>query len=98
MHFRVLAKQGLRLPVQSNEWRQKPIFLQIDLDKALLYLLRVVEPVAGGEYVVVYFHTKTQRDNIPSYWWIKQIYSTLPYKYKKNLKVSLSGVSGGQRE
>ena len=57
-----------------------------------------MEPVADGEYVVVYFHTKTQRDNIPSYWWIKQIYSTLPYKYKKNLKVSLSGVSGGQRE
>ena len=55
-----------------------------------------MEPVADGEYVVVYFHTKTQRDNIPSYWWIKQIYSTLPYKYKKNLKVS--GVSGGQRE
>ena len=52
-----------------------------------------MEPVADGEYVVVYFHTKTQRDNIPSYWWIKQIYSTLPYKYKKNLKVSLSGVS-----
>ena len=47
----------------------------------------MVEPVAGGEYVVVYFHTKTQRDNIPSYWWIKQIYNTLPYKYKKNLKV-----------
>ena len=47
-----------------------------------------MEPVASGEYVVVYFHTKTQRDNIPSYWWIKQIYSTLPYKYKKNLKVS----------
>ena len=37
---------------------------------------------------MVYFHTKTQRDNIPSYWWIKQIYNTLPYKYKKNLKVS----------
>ena len=65
---------------------------QVDLDKALLYLLRVVEPVAGGEYVVVYFHTKTQRDNIPSYWWIKQIYNTLPYKYKKNLKVNMSSI------
>ena len=57
-----------------------------------------MEPVADGEYVVVYFHTKTQRDNIPSYWWIKQIYSTLPYKYKKNLKVSERSQRRTERE
>lgn len=53
---------------------------------ALLYLLRVLEPVSHTDYVVFYFHTRTSRDNIPSYWWIKQVYNILPYRFKKNLK------------
>jgi hypothetical protein len=78
-------KQGRAVIVFIGKWFRQS---QMDLDKALLYLLKVVEPVAdGGDYVVVYFHTKTSRENIPSYWWIKQIYNMLPYKFKKNLKV-----------
>ncbi|QQP35350.1 Uncharacterized protein FKW44_023546 [Caligus rogercresseyi] len=30
--------------------------------------------------------SKTSRDNIPSYGWIKDVYNTLSYRYKKNLK------------
>uniref|UniRef100_A0A0K2V1N5 CRAL-TRIO domain-containing protein n=1 Tax=Lepeophtheirus salmonis TaxID=72036 RepID=A0A0K2V1N5_LEPSM len=58
----------------------------VDLEKAILFLLKVVDPVSTGDYVVVYFHSKTSRDNIPSYGWIKDVYRTLSYRYKKNLK------------
>ncbi len=80
-------KQGRAVIVFIGKWFRQS---QLDLDKALLYLLKVVDPVAdAGEYVVIYFHTRTSRENIPSYWWIKHVYNTLPYKYKKNLKASM---------
>ena len=76
-------KQGRAVIVFIGKWFKHS---QIDLDKALLYLLKTVEPVADHDYVVFYFHTRTSRDNIPSYAWIKDVYSTLTYNYKKNLK------------
>jgi hypothetical protein len=60
-------KQGRAVIVFIGKWFKHS---QIDLEKAFLYLLRVVEPIAGGDYVVFYFHTRTSRDNIPSYWYI----------------------------
>jgi len=63
------------------------LYTEFDLDKAVLYLIRKLRPVAdSGDYTVVYFHTKTARDNIPHYWWIKHVYNTLGYEYKKRLK------------
>jgi len=63
------------------------LYAHLDLDKALLYLIRKLKPVVeAGDYTVVYFHTRTTRDNIPHYWWIKHVYSTLNYEYKKRLK------------
>ena len=77
-------KQGREVVVFIGKWF-KPA--QVDLEKALLYLIRLVGPAAEtGEYVVVYFHTRTSRDNTPHYWWIKEVYNTLTYAYKKNLK------------
>lgn len=63
------------------------MYADLDLDKAILYLLRKLRPVVeAGDYTVVYFHTRTNRDNIPHYWWIKHVYNTLSYDYKKRLK------------
>lgn len=76
-------KQGRAVIVFIGKWFKQN---QIDLEKALLYLIKILEPLAGHDYVVVYFHTRTSRENIPSYWWIKEVYNTVPYKYKKNLK------------
>ncbi len=77
-------KQGRAVIVFVGKWFSQS---RLDLDKALLYLVRVVEDVAdAGGYVVVYFHARTRQDNVPQYWWIKHVYRTLPYKYKKNLK------------
>ncbi|KAL7047161.1 hypothetical protein ACKWTF_002811 [Chironomus riparius] len=59
---------------------------EIDLEKALLYLIYLLDPLVKGDYVIAYFHTLTSTNNYPSLAWLKEVYSILPYKYKKNLK------------
>ncbi|XP_011190669.2 protein GDAP2 homolog isoform X3 [Zeugodacus cucurbitae] len=58
----------------------------IDLEKALLYLIKLLDPIVKGDYVIAYFHTLTSTNNYPSLHWLREVYSILPYKYKKNLK------------
>lgn len=61
-------------------------FNKINLDKALLYLITLLDPIVKGDYVIAYFHTLTSSNNYPSLSWLKEVYNVLPYKYKKNLK------------
>ncbi|BES88076.1 Ganglioside induced differentiation associated protein [Nesidiocoris tenuis] len=61
-------------------------FKEIDLDKALLYLIYLLDPLVKKDYVIAYFHTNTSNANYPSFNWLKEVYNILPYKYKKNLK------------
>ncbi|XP_073943339.1 ganglioside induced differentiation associated protein 2 [Choristoneura fumiferana] len=58
----------------------------IDLDKALLYLIKLLDPIVRGDYVIAYFHTLAASGNHPPFSWLKEVYTVLPYKYKKNLK------------
>ncbi|XP_022127017.2 protein GDAP2 homolog isoform X2 [Pieris rapae] len=58
----------------------------IDLDKALLYLIKLMDPIVRGDYVIAYFHTLASSANHPPFSWLKEVYTVLPYKYKKNLK------------
>ncbi|CAG0917720.1 unnamed protein product [Notodromas monacha] len=59
---------------------------KVDLEKATLYLIHLLDTVTNGDYVVSYFHTLTTSYNRPPLHWIREVYSTLPYRYKKNLK------------
>ncbi|XP_046996346.1 protein GDAP2 homolog [Schistocerca americana] len=61
-------------------------FKEINLDKALLYLIYLLDPLVKGDYIIVYFHTLTSTANHPSLTWLREVYNVLPYKYKKNLK------------
>ncbi|KAK9884888.1 hypothetical protein WA026_009124 [Henosepilachna vigintioctopunctata] len=61
-------------------------FNKINLEKALLYLITLLDPIVKGDYVIAYFHTLTSSSNYPSFSWLKEVYNVLPYKYKKNLK------------
>lgn len=76
-------KLGRPVIVFIGKWFR---YNDIDLDKAVLYLIKVLEPISARDYVVVYCHSRTSRDNIPSYYWIKEVYAMLPYRYKKNMK------------
>ncbi|OWR48099.1 GDAP2 protein [Danaus plexippus plexippus] len=66
---------------------------EIDLDKALLYLIKLLDPIVRGDYVIAYFHTLASSNNHPPFSWLKEsciyIYNILIfyfYRYKKNLK------------
>ncbi|CAH0559727.1 unnamed protein product [Brassicogethes aeneus] len=61
-------------------------FNNVNLDKALLYLIDLLDPIVRGDYVIAYFHSLTTREHYPTFAWLKEVYNVLPYKYKKNLK------------
>lgn len=61
-------------------------FKEINLDKALLYLIYLLDPLVKSDYIITYFHTLTSNQNYPSFNWLREVYNILPYKYKKNLK------------
>lgn len=58
----------------------------VNKEKALLYMIRVLDPIVDRDYVVVYFHTRTTSANLPAMEYLRDIYHTLDHKYKKNLK------------
>ena len=78
-----MDKVGRPVVVFIGKWFK---VAEVDMDKAVLYLIRVLEPLVDRDYVVVYFCSRTTTANMLSYWWIKEVYNILLYKYKKNLK------------
>ncbi|KAM9343635.1 ganglioside-induced differentiation-associated protein 2 isoform 2-T2 [Pholidichthys leucotaenia] len=65
--------------------RNIPVTL-IDLEKALLYFIHVMDPIAVKEYVMVYFHTLTGEHNHLDSDFLKNLYDITDVKFKKNLK------------
>ncbi|XP_069616550.1 ganglioside-induced differentiation-associated protein 2 [Ranitomeya imitator] len=65
--------------------RNIPILL-IDMEKALLYFIHMMDHVAAKEYVLVYFHTLTGEHNHLDSDFLKNVYDVVDAKYKKNLK------------
>jgi len=59
---------------------------QVDMDKVILYIIKLLDSIVENDYVMVYFHTRVASNNIPPLSWIKELYYMLTYKYKKNLK------------
>jgi len=78
-----IDKQGRPVIVFIGKWFKPDNYT---LDQALLYLIRIMNPMVDRDYSVVFFCSKTSNENMISYWWLKEIYSQLPYHYKKNLK------------
>ncbi|XP_071568884.1 protein GDAP2 homolog isoform X1 [Temnothorax nylanderi] len=76
-------RQGRPVVVFVGKWFPAT---KINLDKALLYLIQLLDPIVKGDYVIAYFHTLTASGNYPSLHWLREVYNVLPYKYKKNLK------------
>eukprot|EP00128_Syssomonas_multiformis_P006161 Colp12_sorted_trinity150504_noHs@6373 len=57
----------------------------VDLDRALSYLVCLLDHVVDQPYVVAYFHTGSSDDNQPELSWLRKVYQFLPMKYRKNL-------------
>lgn len=59
------------------------MFLKLNCYKflqALLYVIKLLDPIVKGDYVIAYFHTLTSTSNYPSLQWLRDVYSVLPYK------------------
>uniref|UniRef100_A0A8C4GNJ5 Ganglioside induced differentiation associated protein 2 n=1 Tax=Dicentrarchus labrax TaxID=13489 RepID=A0A8C4GNJ5_DICLA len=65
--------------------RNIPVTL-IDLEKALLYFIHVMDHITVKEYVMVYFHTLTGEHNHLDSDFLKNLYDIVEAKFKKNLK------------
>lgn len=61
-------------------------FNVVNKDKAMIYMVSLLDKVADRDYVVIYFHTQTTSANHPSFAFVREVYDTLEHKYKKNLK------------
>lgn len=59
---------------------------KVSLEKVTLHIINLLDSIVENDYVMIYFHTRVQSNNIPPLSWIKEVYYTLTYKYKKNLK------------
>ncbi|KAG7467241.1 hypothetical protein MATL_G00151200 [Megalops atlanticus] len=65
--------------------RNIPVTL-IDMEKALLYFIHVMDHIAVKEYVMVYFHTLTGEHNHLDSDFLKKVYDIVDPKFKKNLR------------
>jgi len=58
----------------------------VDLEKLLLFFIKILDPVVDQDYVLIYVHTNTGTENIPKFAWLRKCYGIFSRKYKKNLK------------
>lgn len=56
-----------------------------NMDKFLLYLLRVLDPLVNSKYVLVYFHSNMSDRSKPDFSWMKNVYEIFSWKYSQNL-------------
>lgn len=57
-----------------------------DMDRVLLYIIRTMDPIVESPYCVIYIMNNLSNVKRPSFSWIREIYSTMTRKYKKNMK------------
>ncbi|XP_064413503.1 ganglioside-induced differentiation-associated protein 2 isoform X2 [Latimeria chalumnae] len=65
--------------------RNIPVTL-IDMEKALMYFIHVMDHISVKEYVLVYFHTLTSEHNHLDSDFLRKLYDTVDIKYKRNLR------------
>ncbi|CAB1347301.1 unnamed protein product [Coregonus sp. 'balchen'] len=65
--------------------RNIPVTL-IDMEKALLYFIHVMDHITVKQYVMVYFHTLTREHNHLDSEFLKKLYEIVDTKFKNNLR------------
>jgi len=60
-------------------------FNDMDIEKALLYLIHVMDPVVNKPFNLVYLHTMCTRETTPEMSFLRRIVDVLPVKYNDNL-------------
>ncbi len=57
-----------------------------NMDRVLLYIIKVMDPIVQHDYNIIYFHTNITDNNKPAFDWLRAIYAIFNRKYKKNMK------------
>jgi len=58
---------------------------QVNMDRVLLYMIRVMHPIAEKDFVIIYLHSD-QSINQPDLPWLKYLYNIWDRKYNYNLR------------
>ena len=58
---------------------------EVDMERVLLYMVRVLDPIVERPYVIVYLHTGVTDANRPELAWLRATLGMLARKYKKNV-------------
>jgi len=56
------------------------------MDRILLYLIKIMDPVVQREYVVVFFESGMEKSNQPTLKWLQSVHAIFNRRYKKNMK------------
>jgi O-acetyl-ADP-ribose deacetylase (regulator of RNase III) len=59
---------------------------KVDMERVMLYMLKILDPLVSSDYNLIYFHSLFAASNKPPFAWLKQLYTIFNRKYKKNLK------------
>ena len=59
---------------------------KINMDRVLLYIIRVMDAIVEREYSIVYVHSTMKSQNQPELSWMQEVTSIFNRKYRKNLK------------
>ncbi|GMI44067.1 hypothetical protein TrCOL_g2869 [Triparma columacea] len=59
---------------------------KVDMNRVLLYIIRVMDSIVEKSYSIVYVHSQMQSQNQPELSWMQEVTSIFNRKYKKNLK------------
>ena len=59
---------------------------KMDLERVLMYLIKILDPVVDAEYVLIYINRQSSAEYLPEFSWLKRVYGLFDRRFKKNLK------------
>lgn len=60
--------------------------MTVDLNRALLYVMKMMEGLRSIPYVLVYANSAATDDNTPGTSWLNDVFSLFSIRYKENLQ------------
>lgn len=72
----IVVVLGSNLPSNASEQQ---------LERVLLYIIKIMDPIVEREYLLVYLHTNMKDDQQPEFSWLRNVYSIWDRKYSHNL-------------
>eukprot|EP01112_Ceratiomyxa_fruticulosa_P011737 TRINITY_DN3210_c0_g2_i1.p1 TRINITY_DN3210_c0_g2~~TRINITY_DN3210_c0_g2_i1.p1 ORF type:complete len:534 (+),score=95.25 TRINITY_DN3210_c0_g2_i1:237-1838(+) len=59
---------------------------KVDMERVLMYMIRIMDPIVDKDYVIVYLHTFMTSDHQPEFAWLRHMHSIFDRKYSRNMR------------